>query len=113
MYFRGCVQVLFTVVPLVVTCPAMLRAAPRWGRYSSITAGIVCNVALQAVITAACAWPARGDRYIWRSSRRRISSSWVLLATHIALVRAVFWLRRRIMAQRASMAGGVALAERV
>ena len=101
IYTGGCVQVLFTVVPLVVTCPATLRVAPRWGRYSSITAGIVCNVAMQAALTAASAWPARGDRYIWRSSRRRIFSSWVLLATHVALVRAVFWLRRRIMAQRA------------
>lgn len=98
-------QVLFTVVPLRVTSQFTLRAAPRWGRYSSIVVGIASNGAIQAGITAALAAPARGDRYIWRSSWRRVSGAWLLFVAHAALVRAVFALQHRVLARRASITG--------
>lgn len=105
-------QVLFAVVPLRVTSNAMLRAAPVWGRHGSVAAGIACNAAVLAAITAASAWPARGDRYIWGNSWRRLTGSWALFAVHVALVRAVFALRRRILVTRATMAGGSTAGER-
>lgn len=72
-------QVLFAVVPLRVTSNAMLRAAPVWGRHGSVAAGV-----------------ARGDRYIWGNSWRRLTGSWAVFALHVAIVRAVhfgaeFW----------------------
>lgn len=94
------VQVLFTVVPLHVTSAATLRASPRCGRYAAVAAGIACNVAMQAVITIAAALPKRADGYIWRSSWRRVTLSWVMLGIHAALVVAVFRMKSRIMAHR-------------
>lgn len=101
-------QVLFAVVPLRVTSQLALRAAPRWGRYGSLAVGIASNGAIQAGITAALALPARGDRYLWRSSWRRVCGAWLLFAAHAALVRAVFALRRHILARRVGATGAAA-----
>lgn len=96
----GVSQVLFAVVPLRVTAAATLRAAPRWGRYAAVVAGIACNVAVQALITLALTLPTRGDGFIWRMAWRRVALAWVMLGAHTALTVAVFRLKQRFVACR-------------
>eukprot|EP00892_Ulva_mutabilis_P005474 jgi/Ulvmu1/3299/UM153_0011.1 len=104
-WFSAWGQMLFVVAPIQTTSQFTLRAAPRWGRYTSVAAGIACNVALQVLATVLVAVPSRGDGYAWRNSWRRATTSWVLLAVHGGLVLAVFAGYRGVAARRGSLAG--------
>lgn len=94
-------QVLWAVAPLPVTSQLLLRAAPRWGRHGSVALGVACNAALQGMIVAVSVRLERGDHYFWRSSWRRVTTAWHMLAMHVVLICGIFAMQRLIARRQA------------